>query len=326
MRPMGRRRTKHHGLPPLMHFRRGTYSYGRNDVPLGRDFATALRRYAELHGGEVTGVVLFSEAMARFLKDRTPGLARKTANEYARQSVSLVKVFGAVPLDKIATAHVYRYVEARGRTVAATREKALLSAVFNHARMVGFTTAANPCVGIRGISSRRDRLVSGDELAAALEAAKDDAPLAAYLELAYRTGQRPSDVLRMTRADVQDGALRVRQAKTGRWVRIIVEGPLEALLARLMRGTVGSVRLIRDERGQPLTLSAMRKRWKPVREALGTDWQLRDLRPKAASDAADVASARALLGHADEATTAAIYRRVGELARPVNREIAGSKR
>ena len=38
--------------------------------------------------------------------------------------------------------------------------------------------------------------------------------------------------------------------------------------------------LIRDERGQPFTLPALRKRFKP----LGYDWQIRDLRAKAASD------------------------------------------
>lgn len=268
---------------------------------------------------------MFSEAVARFLKDRTASLAHKTETEYNRQSVTLIKAFGRVALDKITPAHVYRYLEARGRTVAATREKALLSAVFNHARMVGLTNATNPCAGVRGVGSRRDRLVSDAELAAALAGAKDDFPLAAFLELAYRTGQRPSDVLRMTRADVQDGALRVRQAKTGRQVRIIVEGALAALVERLTKDTVGSIRLVRDEKGQPLTLTAMRKRWSAVRTTIGADWQLRDLRPKGATDSADVASARALLGHSDEATTAAIYRRVGELAKPVNREIAGSK-
>lgn len=49
--PMGRRRIHNLDLPPGMHERAGRFYYGRNDVALGPDFKTALRKYADLHGG-----------------------------------------------------------------------------------------------------------------------------------------------------------------------------------------------------------------------------------------------------------------------------------
>ena len=64
----------------------------------------------------------------------------------------------------------------------------------------------------------------------------------------------------MRRQDVQDSALCVEQAKTGAKVRIEIVGPLAAILERL-RGPVASVWLVHDQRGQRMTLSAMRRRF-----------------------------------------------------------------
>ena len=135
----------------------------------------------------------------------------------------------------------------RGKPIAATREKALLSAVFNFARGEGLTNAANPCAGIRGTKAHRERYVTHEELTAVLDRA--DPTLAGFLELCYMTGQRPSDVLKMRRQDVQDGYLRVAQHKTGTKVRIAVVGTLAAVLARLAEGPLASVWLVHDQRG-----------------------------------------------------------------------------
>ncbi len=319
--PMGRRRQSHLELPPHMYLKRGRYYYGRAGIALGGDFGQALRRYAELHGG-TAGPGTFAEAARLYLRDELPKKAAKTADEYERQLGTLVRVFGRCPLagDSIRPKDVHDYLAARPR-IAGAREKALLSAVWNFARRIGLTDAPNPCAGIRAPKARRSRYVTDDELRAAIEAS--DQTLAAFLELTYRTGQRPGDVLRMRRADVRDGALWVSQAKTGARVRIAVVGPLEALLERL-RGIdgVASFYLIHNHRGQPLSLPAMQKRWDVVRRRIGADWQLRDLRAKAATDTE--ASAQELLGHAAASTTDGYIRRVaGALADPVRRPLFG---
>lgn len=327
---MGRRRQRHLHLPPLMHERDGRYYYGRNDVALGDDFTAALHRYADLHGVSEEAHT-FSQIAALYLKRGTKHLAPKTLREYARQLPRLVRWIGGRPLSSVTPHMVRRWLTERGDTVAATREKALLSAVYSFARAAGYYDGLNPCTGIRGKAAHRGRYVTDDELRAVLD--KSDATLAGFLELAYLTGQRPSDVLKMTRADVRDGSLWVAQGKTGAKVRISVVGALDALLSRLLarhEGVVESLYLIRDERGQRLTLSGMRKRFWTAREKAGADWQIRDLRAKAASDADTARHAQMLLGHSARTTTDRYIRQAaGEVVQPILREtrkIAGERK
>lgn len=320
---MGRRRQSKHHLPPLMLERNGRFYYGRNGLALGDDFPDALRKYADLH--KITrGVETFAQIAGEYLSKGTGKLARKTLAEYERQVPILVRVFGNCRLDQIRPVHVRRYLTERGDTIAAVREKALLQGIITWARNVGIYDGANPCAGIRGRKSKRTRYVTDAELQAVLAVA--DPMLRDFLELAYLTGQRPSDVLRMRRADVRDGTLCVDQGKTGAKVRIAVVGPLEAVLERLTGYPVASLYLVRDERGQRLTLSALRKRFWIARATAGVDWQIRDLRAKAASDLDTAQKAQALLGHTSASTTDGYIRaRVGQVVSPVMRKTDGKK-
>src|SRR5438552_9863601 len=129
---------------------------------------------------------------------RVRAKAPKPQDESRRQLAMLVRVFGKMRLDEIEPADVSDYFRARstrqkndkgkmvGGAIAATRDKALLSAVFNFARANRLTNASNPCAGIRGKKSHREIYVTDEELAKVLE--YSDAELAAFLEIAYRTG------------------------------------------------------------------------------------------------------------------------------------------
>ena len=44
------------------------------------------------------------------------------------------------------------------------------------------------------------------------------------MDLALLTGQRPADVLKLTRADIRDGALPLNQNKTGKKLAIEITG------------------------------------------------------------------------------------------------------
>ena len=312
---MGRRRQFHLDLPARMYFRRGRYYWGRDNVALGADKRVALHRYVELEtGGATPGT--FADAVKLYREQELRRKATKTQEEYDRQLNVLCVAFGHVPLANITPAHVRQYMRTRGRPISATREKALLSAVFNFARGEGLTNAANPCAGVRGTKAQRERYVTHEELSAVLDRA--DPTLAGFLELCYMTGQRPSDVLRMRRQDLQNGHLLVAQRKTGAKIRIAVVGTLAAVLTRLAEGPVASVWLVHDRHGQRFTLSAMQRRF----SKLSPGWQIRDLRAKAASDADTSKHAQALLGHSAATTTDGyIRKRVGEKVLPI--EIAG---
>ena len=321
MIPMGRRRTKHFDLPPLVTLKRGRYYYGRNQVALGDDYAGMLRAYAEVHAGAVAGPSTFTEAVRQYLKHELHKKAVTTQKGYERQLGILVRVFGHMELDAIEPQHVAKYLAERGNTVSATREKALLSAVFNFSRGRGLTAAPNPCQGIRGKKAKRTRYVTDAELRSVLDLA--DPTLRDFLELCYYTGQDAGRVCKMTRADVREGALWAQRTKTGEKVRIEVVGPLQRVLARLTQHQVGSVYLIRDRRGQPMTLQALRRRFENIRAGLGADWQIRDLRAKAATDLGDNVKANKLLAHSAMTTTDGyVGRHAGRHAEPVMREIA----
>lgn len=148
------------------------------------------------------------------------------------------------------------------------------------------------------------------------------------MDLAYLTGQRPSDVLKMTRQDIRDSILRVRQRKTGARVPVAIVGPLSAVLQRVLAQTypVQTMHLVLDETGSRMSLAAMRRRFWNARKAAGITYQLRDIRAKAGSDLDSIRSAQKLLGHSSESTTTAYRRdRVGEVAQPVMRDIKSNR-
>jgi integrase len=325
---MARRRTKHFHLPPLMTFKQGRYYYGRNQIALGDDFSTALRRYAELHAVAELETPTFAVVAGRYLLRGTGHLAAKTLREYQRQMPRLVKWIGGRPLESVTPMMIRRWLTERGNTVAGTREKALLSAVFTWAREAGLYDGANPCSKIKGKGSKRTLYVGDDVLSAVIE--KADATTAAFLELCYLTGQRPSDVLKMTRADVRDGHLWVAQGKTGAKVRIAVVGTLKDLVDRLLEkreGVVESLYLVRDADGQRPSLQTLRKRFWKARSAAGVTFQIRDLRAKTASDADTAKHATALLGHMAASTTDRYIRRVaGQVVEPVRSNLTKAKR
>lgn len=324
---MGRRRSKNHDLPPGLHRKGGRYYFGRNDKPLGADYGAALKKWAELSGEHLPGEpATFAFAAIEYRIHELPKKAAKTQGDYDERLRRLVKVFGRMALDRIRPKNVRDFMKLRP-AIAGTRDKAVFSLVFNYARNDGLTDAPNPCAGVRGKLSKRSVYVGDTELGAILAAADalGDRPLRDFLELAYRTGADPSVVLRMTRQDLQDGALRGARSKTGRIAMIEIDGPLQALLARLLALSfpVQALNLILDERGQGMRLQAMRRRFWKARKLAGATWWIRDLRAKSGSDSDSLEDARKLLAHEDESTTA-IYRRrrIGERARPVMREIA----
>jgi integrase len=102
--------------------------------------------------------------------------------------------------------------------------------------------------------------------------------------------------------------------KTGAKVRIARQGLFEEVLQRILsRERLGSQLLV-NRHGRALTYPQFRTQFDKARESLGADWQLRDLRAKAATDLDDLAHAQRLLGHRSRNTTEIYTRdRLGQL-------------
>lgn len=345
MPDVGRRRTKHKHLPPRLHLKRGRYYYGRNQEFVGDNLADAMLAYGEREAARAgRRPITFGDLADQYAAKVIPTKAPRTREDYSDDLACLRAFFASAPLDKIEPAHVSAYrdnrwakprkgQEPRLATTRANREIALLSAVWNWGRDTGRTALPNPCEGVRrNKETGRDRYVTDEELQAVWDAA--DEPLQDALDLYHLTGQRVSDVLRMSLTDVRDGCLWLRQRKTGKPLRLSLEGPLAGVLERIRGRTfptsaVVTVALVRDEGGQRLTYDALDKRFRAARKAAGVHFQLRDLRAKAATDLDDLALAQRLLGHSSRAMTEHYTKqRIGDKVSPLlrtTRRIADKK-
>ena len=326
---MGRKRSSNHNLPPRMNIKNGRYYHvtstaPRKWTPLGDDLNAARKQWAELEGDPVSSDdKTFHVIGLRYMREVLPTLKAHTQRDYTQYFKLLDAVFGAVTIDSIRPFDVAEYLRVRGDTskVRANREKALFSTIYNHARQWGYTDSTNPCIGIKGHKEKaRDRYVSDDEYAAVWACAHPTVQDA--MDLALCTGQRPADVLKILVGDIAGGKLSIDQNKTGKKLRIEIEGDLELVIARIMakpRDLVNKA-LLQDPSGQRLTYFALRSRFDKAREKAGVNFQFRDLRAKAATDTNDLAHAQRLLGHKNRTTTEIYTRdRIGEIVKPLKR-------
>jgi integrase len=305
----------------------------RREVALGTDYVLAVQKWAELTSmaKPEAAVSTFRHAAERYQREVIPEKAPETQKDNARELANLLKFFhDPAPLDEIEPQHVRQYLDWRkDAPVRAKREKALLSHIFNFARECGLTARANPCAGIRGKAEkgRRDVYIDDTVFRAVWDAAETH--LRDAMDLAYLTGQRPADVRKMTREDVRNGAVAVKQGKTGAKLRVEVMGELANVIERVNARKVAGLTLAAKE-GKALTKYMLRGAFDRARaaaikanpemaEAIRA-FQFRDLRAKAGTDTEEsrgMAAARDQLGHTSEKMTAHYVRhRLGKLVQP----------
>jgi integrase len=341
-------------LPPRMLARRrrlksgeiwiGYYYNGRGDdgerkeIPLGTDLIAAIQKWAELECKEVPpDASLMRYAFDQYERDILPKKKPSTQRENRLCLSQLRPIFDSAPIEAIRPQDIARYRDARSAPVRANREIALLSHVFNMAREWGFTKRDNPCRGVRKNKERPRDYYAEDDVWNAVREAGTDA-LRDAMDLAYLSGQRPADVLKMNKVDIRNDELHVRQNKTqhGLRIRLHVDGQptelgmcIDRLQAHPVKAMSGA--LICTEQGQPLTAKMLRDRFEAARSAAADKatkarqedlarrikaFQFRDIRPKAASEMTSLQDASDLLGHTDKQITKRVYRRAGEVVKP----------
>lgn len=201
----------------------------------------------------------------------------------------------------------------------------------------GLTVKENPCQGVRKNKEAPRDYYANDVVWGAVYR-KAGQELKDAMDLAYLTGQRPADVLVMRRDDIEGGLLMVQQNKTSKELRIqmIAEGEansLGKLIAQISERNAAHISsyLIVSGRGKRMTATMLPKRWDLAREKAKlqaiedgdsllagriAEFQLRDIRPKAASEIKDIGEASLLLGHTKGDITERVYRRLGAIAQP----------
>lgn len=353
MPTMGRRPSVNLNLPPRMRARKQrsgeTYYYydaggkPRREIPLGKVYTEAVRQWAELHHAEqhiTSALITFKEVADRYQREVIPTKASRTQDDNIKELQHLLAFFNnpPAPLDEIKPLHVRQYLDKRtgnGKhsTVRANRERALLSHIWNKAREWGLTDKENPCRGVTGYTETgRDIYIEDSIYRAVYEHA--DQTLKDALDLAYLTGQRPADVLAMSKLDIKDGMLHVDQGKTRKRLRITIEGQLAQLIARTdeqkKTQRIHSLAIVCTATGRPLTYEGLRNRFQKARAAAAKAYpkleaeikafQFRDLRAKAGTDKADsgdMRQAQMQLGHGSiKMTEHYVRQRRGDVVTP----------
>lgn len=273
----------------------------------------------------------------RYAREIIPTKAPRTQKDNFEALRQLRPAFDMAPIEAITPQHIAQYRDKRSAKVRANREIALFSHIYNIAREWGYTARENPCRGVRKNKELprdfyADRHVWDAVYSAACQELQD------AMDLNYLTGQRPADVLKMKETDIREGALEVRQGKTNKKLRILLDNEdgrrteLGKLIDRIRARTrkVRSLYLIATPTGIHLNRWTLRTRFDAAREAAAQkaetigeqvqasrirEFQFRDIRPKAASETS-LDHARRLLGHTEENITETVYRRVGEVVKP----------
>lgn len=366
---MGRTPTVNHHLPPRMRARTQRsgkvyfyYDLGgrpRREQPLGADYVQALRVYAELEidarqkaASSVTFRWVAQQYMAAELHKKAP----RTQKDNLAELEWLCKFFDnpPAPLDGIEPQHIAQYRDWR-KVTRSTQELALFSRIWNWAREQGHTARPNPTVGVRRNRAAGRKVYVEDGIFTAVYAQADQ-PTRDAIDVAYLAAQRPADTLKFREMDIHDGALELRQNKTGHRLRLMLvdqdNHPTELgrvihrILRRKEQCLARSLSLIVNEEGLPLTYYALDARFEKARSAaieieqakadMASDplkrqqhldqalaikaFQFRDLRAKAATETDESRGekeAQALLGHASETMTKRYIRnRRGKLVMP----------
>jgi integrase len=325
---MGRTPSVNKNLPEGMRKRvrkSGTYYYldlggkPRKELPLGSDYVAAVAQWAEITKRKPESDLLTFRYVAQlYVADILPTKAPRTQQDNLKELEWLYKFFDnpPAPLAEIDPVHVAAYMKWRTAKTRANREKALFSHIWNYARRTGKTNRPNPCPGVPdNKESGRDIYVEDIIYQAVWKVAEQ--PLRDAMDLAYLTGQRPADVLKMSDNDIIAGHLRTKQNKTTTKLRIAVEHDLAELVATIQARPRKGTALINNKHGSRLSSFELRGAFDRARVAAAEAnpdladeiraMQFRDLRAKAGTDKEDaegMEAAQAQLGHSTPTMTA----------------------
>lgn len=340
---MGRKPSINMNLPPHMRQRKqrsgriyyyfDTGEKPRREIPLGDDYIQAIQKYAELRKNAEAKHATFGEVIDKYVRDILPTLARNTIKTNTSDMKHLRFSFQNAPLEQIRPMHVQMFLDDhKGKPTTANRCKRLFSTLWNHARGWGYTDLPNPSTGIMGHAINKKTAYVTDAVFAAVREQASDA-LKDALDLAYLTGQRPADTLKMRGSDIANGYLEISQGKTKKRLRISVTGELAELLGRITvrkaQHKIVHDQLLMNRDGKVMTQPALRNHFDRARQAAKRKhpelaeqidaFKFRDLRAKAADDTADLrgeAAASDLLGHETVKTTQRHYLRRGKIVSP----------
>lgn len=299
---------------------------GLPDVPLGTEFKAAVAKWREIHERAPRIAGTLEEAFTAWVRDALPGYASaETRRGYAKGLRQLRPVFGPATWDGISLLDLRQYLKARTGKTQANREIALLSVIWNWARLEGYTVEPWPAAGMSRVKWKnperpRQFKPTMDLFAAVYPHA--DQMLKDCMDIATATGMRLTDC--RTVVLPRDNILHLKASKTGKEADFDLDlsGVLPALVARRRAYPSTHLMLLSTPTGRPVSSGMLRDRWDDARakaaaaaRARGDDalaalierFWLRDARKLASKLAGDLGRAQELLQHDDPRLTRLHY-------------------
>jgi len=307
---------------------RGT---GKPDVPLGTDYAEALRRWAEiaLDAPRIAGTLeeafkAWETADDGLLAER---LKPSTREGYAKCLRALRPALKGARWDEVTLPALAQYVRKRTAKARARQEMQLLSVIWGWSRVQGLTDLRYPADDMqrnawKGLAAVRQVEVE-DEAFAALHKHADQT-LRDALDIATATGLRVMDVIGLRLSDVRDGKLIVQASKTGKRAEfdLSVSNVLQPIIDRRRAMKAPEHLFLLAAGRKPVTHRMLADRFTKARAAASKECPecaalyLRDMRKRASQLAGSLSEASTLLQHSSQSVTQRHYR-AGDKLKPV---------
>lgn len=347
---MGRPRTKNQHLPKYVKVRHGSLWYEPPDVKAVRicrqDEEQLLWKFM-LERTEPSGPITYmSDVFDRYDREVVPTLAPRTQKDYRRHLQKLRQVFGQMRPQDVKPKDVGALIIFGPGGAQSRKLVGVLSAVFGKAVGRWYVCDINPCQNVeRPPAGKRTRYVTDAEYKAFYDICPVRMQIA--MDLALLTGQRQGDIISLTWEQVDtigkprdEWAIRFKQGKTGKRIRVMIDPDLEAVLVRarkllphLPRKYVirtGPRTWVNDPGGKRYTSDGFRAVWQRhmryaiQRGVLKERFTFHDLRAKNISDTENLEDAMKRAGHMSMAMTRGVYDRGEREVQPLIRNKKGN--
>jgi integrase len=257
---MGRKRQSRRDLPERVYQKHGAYYFVDMDnkwQKIGKSVSEVYRWYADMVNDD-RQIFTMSQIMDRYIGEVLSEKAESTKVNAHRFISHLRGVFGDMQPQDLKPADIYRYMDIRSKKsgkATANLEKAALSNVFNAAIRWGLAEK-NPCNEVERITQKhRSHRMTDGEFQLLYENASPK--IQCIMDIAYLTGLRKGDILKLKLSDIQNGELLVETEKTKKKLCFKVEGDLAAAIdkAKKLRRLILSPYLFCTKEGSPITKS-----------------------------------------------------------------------
>lgn len=251
------------------------------------------RRYSDEFDRFHTGKGTVKEIVDAFLgSPQFAKLSVNTRKDYEKYWRQLEKVFGKMDAQKVLPEHIRKYMDIKGKSseVQANRHHSFLSKVFSWSFERGMVST-NPAKGVKKFAEKsRDRYVTDEEYALVYKHA--DARIKIVMEISYLCAARQSDVLKLTKSQILNEGILIKQGKTGKkqikaWtprLRAAIE------LSKTLTSKIDSIYVIPNTQGLAYTGDGFRSMFHDVKLAARKesgkklDFTFHDLKAKGISD------------------------------------------